>query len=104
MGYNNGVLGQGWKSTVDLNLQGNLQIEWDNFISCLNHCGFQVNLDDDYLIWSWNEETRKVTTKLDYDSIVFFYFKFSTELVVFFLLEMTRSFKDKIILLADAGK
>lgn len=58
-----------FKSTVDLNLYGSLQMEQDTFVLGLNHSGFQLNLDDDNLIWSWNEESREVTTKQAYDAM-----------------------------------
>lgn len=67
----NGAMEQYWKPTSNLNLQGNLQIDWDKYVMDLNHCGFQLTLDDYYLAWSWNEENGELTAKLAYDAILF---------------------------------
>lgn len=41
----------------------------------LNHCGYQLNQEEDHHIWSCNQGTGEVTVKQDYDAILFALYK-----------------------------
>jgi hypothetical protein len=46
-----------WKSVEDLNMEGALVVEWNDFIKALNKYGIFLSNSSDELNWSWNERT-----------------------------------------------
>jgi hypothetical protein len=51
----------------DLGLEGELLIEWNNYIKGLVGSGFELNNDKDLLLWSWDTKFGQVSAKQAYD-------------------------------------
>jgi len=55
-----------WKRAKDLGLEGELLIEWNNFIKWLVGSGFELNNDKDLFLWSWDTKFGHFSTKQAY--------------------------------------
>ena len=60
----------GWISLEALSLQGDLYLEWDNYVSLLYLVGVISTKCSDRLVWSFNKKAGDVSTKLAYQSLV----------------------------------
>lgn len=56
---------------MNLNLTRDEGMEWEHYKYGINHCGYELGVGDDKLMWSWNEALGEVIVKDAYDSIFF---------------------------------
>jgi hypothetical protein len=61
---------QNWLSSEDLNLQGELAMEWNAFLLVLRCSGVTLNREEDSLVWTWNQSKGVVTVKFVYEALV----------------------------------
>ena len=60
----------GWISSKDLRLQGDLDLEWDSYVSHLYSTGVILTKCSDRLAWTFNKKNGNVSAKLAYQSLV----------------------------------
>jgi hypothetical protein len=56
-----------WKLAEDLGLEGELLVEWNNYVKWFVGSGFELNNDKDLLLWSRDTKFGQVTAKQAYD-------------------------------------
>ena len=54
----------------DLNIQGEMAMEWDDYVNILTMSGITLSDISGPLVWNFNKLTGKVTLNLAYSSIV----------------------------------
>ena len=55
---------------VGLNLHGDLALEWDEYVKCLILLGITLTDASDRLVWIFKKQSRNVSSKLAYNSLV----------------------------------
>jgi hypothetical protein len=60
-----------WIDSKQLNLSGELALEWDNFILTIQTNGIYLKDSCDKLVWSWNRALGIATAKQAYQSILY---------------------------------
>jgi ribonuclease HI len=68
---NNSTSSTVWIDSKQLNLSGELALEWDNFILAIRSNGIYLKDSCDKLVWSWNRALGIVTVKQAYQSILY---------------------------------
>ena len=76
MGYN------GWYSASDLDLGGEWVDLWTSFVKGLSHGRIKIRDDENYLLWLYDKESGKVSTKKAYEVIVSDYFPPPSERII----------------------
>ena len=55
-----------WFLAKDLDLTGDLYLEWERYVSLLYLVGLHLSEAEDRLVWSYNSASRQITAKLAY--------------------------------------
>lgn len=71
-----------WITAKELDLQGELAEEWNNYILFLSHNVIYLFDTDDELVWTWNNDIGTLIVKLCYEAISFGHFPSVTLMVV----------------------
>jgi len=61
---------QDWLSSEDLSLEGEMAMEWNDFLLVLRCSGDTLNSQEDSLVWTWNQSKGVVTVNLVYQALV----------------------------------
>jgi hypothetical protein len=56
-----------WKKEDTFGLEGGLKYEWNKYVKGLVGSGFELNVEKDTLIWSWNTKEGQVNAKQAYE-------------------------------------
>jgi hypothetical protein len=56
-----------WKKAETLGLEGGKKEEWDKYVKGLVGSGFELNVENDTLMWSWNTKGGHVNAKQAYE-------------------------------------
>jgi hypothetical protein len=59
-----------WLLPNDLGLEGDMDFEWESYLSFLRHNGIFLNNEHDIIIWTWDKTTCDVTVKSTYTTLV----------------------------------
>ena len=59
-----------WFSSRDLNLHGELALEWDDYVKCLILAGITLLDASDQFVWLLNKQYGNISAKLAYNSLV----------------------------------
>jgi hypothetical protein len=56
-----------WKNAETVGIVGEQKEEWDLYVKGLVWSGFELNVENDTLMWSWNTKGGQVNTKQSYE-------------------------------------
>jgi hypothetical protein len=56
-----------WKNAETLGLEGGKKEKWDEYVKGLVGSGFDLNIENDTLVWSWNTKGGYVNVKQAYE-------------------------------------
>ena len=59
-----------WLLAEDLEHKGDFDLDWNTYISRVNHVGVILLELDDELVWSWNRSNGQFTAKSAYEAIL----------------------------------
>ena len=59
-----------WLLAEDLGHKGDLDLDWNTYISRVNHVGVILLELDDELVWSWNGSNGQFTVESSYEAIL----------------------------------